>query len=116
MRHEWPGNVRELENAVERALVVGRGGEIRPNDFSFQFQAGDEVKGGRTLEDIERVHIERFTLNPSTLELTRDIVAEDPSYFADKYVDKDSVLPADAPFKVEPCKELAPEYQQTVKK
>ncbi len=25
MRHDWPGNVRELENAVERALVVGRG-------------------------------------------------------------------------------------------
>jgi hypothetical protein len=60
--------------------------------------------------------VERFTLNPTTLELTRDIVAEDPEYFADKYVDTDSVLPADAPFKVEACKELAPEYQQTGKK
>jgi len=58
LRHDWPGNVRELENAVERALVVGRGSEIRPTDFSFQFQA-DEVKGGRTLEDVERAHIER---------------------------------------------------------
>jgi hypothetical protein len=55
--------------------------------------------------------IERFTLNGKTLELTRDIVAEDPEYFADKYVDTDSVLPADAPFRVEACKELAPEYQ-----
>src|SRR5688500_6762227 len=60
--------------------------------------------------------VERFTLNPATLELTRDIVAEDPDYFADKYVDSDSVLPADAPFKVEACKELAPEYQQTGRK
>jgi len=59
MRHDWPGNVRELENAVERALVVGRGNEIRPGDFSFQLQA-DEMKGGKTLEDIERVHIERI--------------------------------------------------------
>jgi two-component system response regulator HydG len=59
MRHDWPGNVRELENAVERALVVGRGSEIRPSDFSFQFQA-DEPKGGKTLEDVERVHIERI--------------------------------------------------------
>jgi DNA-binding NtrC family response regulator len=59
MRHEWPGNVRELENAVERALVVGRGAEIRPADFSFQFE-GDAPKGGRTLEDVERVHIERI--------------------------------------------------------
>jgi hypothetical protein len=60
--------------------------------------------------------VERFTLNPATLELTRGIVAEDPDYFADKYVDFDSVLPADAPFKVEACKELAPEYQQPARK
>ena len=60
--------------------------------------------------------VERFTLNPATLELTRGIVAEDPDYFADKYVDSDSVLPADAPFRVEACKELAPEYQQTGRK
>ena len=60
--------------------------------------------------------VERFTLNPTTLELTRDIVAEDPVYFADKYVDSDSVLPADAPFRVEACKELAPEYQPTARK
>ena len=59
MRHDWPGNVRELENAVERALVVGRGSEIRPADFSFQFQA-DEPKGGKTLDDVERAHIERI--------------------------------------------------------
>jgi len=59
MHHDWPGNVRELENAVERALVVGRGAEIRPSDFAFQFQA-DEPKGGKTLEDVERVHIERI--------------------------------------------------------
>jgi DNA-binding NtrC family response regulator len=58
MNHEWPGNVRELENAVERALVVCRGPEIRPADFSFQFQ-GAEAPSGRTLDDVERVHIER---------------------------------------------------------
>ena len=60
--------------------------------------------------------VERFTLNPTTLELTRNIVADDSDYFADKYVDTDSVLPADAPFKVEACKELAPEYQQPARK
>ncbi len=58
MNHEWPGNVRELENAVERALVVCRGREIRPADFSFQFQTNG-MPSGRTLEDVERVHIER---------------------------------------------------------
>jgi hypothetical protein len=47
---------------------------------------------------------------------TRDIVADDPVYFVDKYVDSDSVLPAEAPFRVEACKELAPEYQQSGRK
>jgi len=30
MRHRWPGNVRELENALEHALVLSRGGPVRP--------------------------------------------------------------------------------------
>jgi hypothetical protein len=64
-----------------------------------------------------RLHVvERFTLNPATLEIIRGIVADDPDYFVDKYVESDSVLPADAPFRVEACKELAPEYQPTGRK
>ncbi|HEV3330698.1 MAG TPA: sigma-54 dependent transcriptional regulator [Bryobacteraceae bacterium] len=58
-RHDWPGNVRELENAVERALVVGHGPEIRASDFSFQFEA-QAPSMGRTLDDVERAHIERI--------------------------------------------------------
>jgi two-component system response regulator HydG len=58
LRHDWPGNVRELENAVERALVVCRGAEIRAADFSFQFQE-EALPAGRTLDDVERAHIER---------------------------------------------------------
>ncbi len=33
MRHPWPGNVRELANAVERAVILSRGGVIRPEVF-----------------------------------------------------------------------------------
>jgi DNA-binding NtrC family response regulator len=54
----WPGNVRELENTVERALVVSRGSEIKASDFAFHFRNG-EPTSGRTLDDIERAHIER---------------------------------------------------------
>jgi DNA-binding NtrC family response regulator len=32
-RYSWPGNVRELENAVERAVVICRGDEIRLSDL-----------------------------------------------------------------------------------
>jgi transcriptional regulator with GAF, ATPase, and Fis domain len=33
LRHDWPGNVRELANAVERAVVLGEGELIRPEDL-----------------------------------------------------------------------------------
>jgi len=59
MRYEWPGNVRELENAIERALVVGRASEIRPSDLAFQFHA-ESPQGGQTLDDVEHAHIERI--------------------------------------------------------
>ncbi|RIL00129.1 MAG: sigma-54-dependent Fis family transcriptional regulator [Proteobacteria bacterium] len=31
--HTWPGNVRELQNAVERAAILSRGGDVREGDF-----------------------------------------------------------------------------------
>ena len=58
LSYAWPGNVRELENAIERALVIGRGAEVQPADFPFQLHPA-EPAGGRTLEDMERAHIER---------------------------------------------------------
>jgi Nif-specific regulatory protein len=33
LRYDWPGNVRELANAVERALVLGDGELIHPEDL-----------------------------------------------------------------------------------
>lgn len=55
----------------------------------------------------DRLHVvERFTLDPQKLALKREYVAEDPVYYTDKYVGSDTVLPADAPFRVDRCKEL----------
>lgn len=50
--------------------------------------------------------VERFTLDPETMALRREYVAEDPLYFASPYVGGDTVMPADAPFAVDPCEEL----------
>ncbi|HSD67755.1 MAG TPA: sigma-54 dependent transcriptional regulator, partial [Vicinamibacteria bacterium] len=34
--HAWPGNVRELDHAVERAVLMARGGEIREADLGLK--------------------------------------------------------------------------------
>ena len=59
----------------------------------------------------DQLHIvERFRLDPETLALKRDFVAEDPVYFADQYVGTDTVLVADVPYVAHPCDELTFEF------
>ncbi len=57
LNHDWPGNVRELENAIERALVIRRGARVEASDFPFQLATPPKANG-RTLEEVERGHIE----------------------------------------------------------
>ena len=33
IQYDWPGNIRELRNAIERAVVMGNGQEILPEDL-----------------------------------------------------------------------------------
>jgi DNA-binding NtrC family response regulator len=44
-RHRWPGNVRELRNAIERAAVIARAGEITVEDLprSVREAAGSDA-------------------------------------------------------------------------
>ncbi|MEL6674862.1 MAG: sigma-54 dependent transcriptional regulator [Bacteroidota bacterium] len=35
-RYPWPGNIRELEHAVERAVILGEGPYLHPEDFVFR--------------------------------------------------------------------------------
>jgi DNA-binding NtrC family response regulator len=57
MLHEWPGNVRELENAIERAVVIGKKRKIRSQDLPF-FNADAQVCFPESsLKEMERTHI-----------------------------------------------------------
>ena len=46
MNYSWPGNVRELENAIERAIVLGIGDEIVPEDLPDTLLEVQTAEGG----------------------------------------------------------------------
>jgi DNA-binding NtrC family response regulator len=58
-QHHWPGNVRELENAVERAMVVGKPPAIHAQDLPFQLVAQEdkEEQSVETLAEMEKKQI-----------------------------------------------------------
>jgi len=57
MLYEWPGNVRELENAIERAVVVGKERKIMAEDLPiFNSEAPPPVLV-KSIKEVEKVHI-----------------------------------------------------------
>jgi len=57
--HDWPGNVRELENAIERALVVGKQKRIMPEDLPIVMHEPGEAPANESLDSWERDYIAR---------------------------------------------------------
>ena len=57
--YDWPGNVRELENAIERAMVVGQGNRIRPEDLPLRVEQDAVRPRNRSLDALESAHIAR---------------------------------------------------------
>ncbi len=57
VRYNWPGNVREMENAIERAMVVGKAPAIRPQDLPFQLSEKNHLPASGSLADVEKNHI-----------------------------------------------------------
>jgi DNA-binding NtrC family response regulator len=57
VRYNWPGNVRELENAIERAMVVGKPPAIKPEDLPYQLTEKNHVLPAGSLAAMEKTHI-----------------------------------------------------------
>ena len=69
------------------------------------------------LRHSDQLHVvERFSLEPKALVLTRDFVAEDPVYFTDRYIGSDTVLVAEVPYVAHPCDELTYEFRPETKR
>ena len=57
--HGWPGNVRELDHAVERAVLMARGDEIREADLGLKASGGETP---RQLDDMSLEEVEAFLI------------------------------------------------------
>lgn len=71
LKCEWPGNVRQLENAIERASVTARDGQIRPSNLPPDVAKRSDAK------------------NPFQVDLCRtlpDQLAEITSAFEERYL------------------------------
>ena len=81
-KYEWPGNVRELENAIERAVVVGKGDTIKVDDLPFHVSSSQSATsdGDNSMTAMEKKHISRvlnennWNISKSALELEIDRV------------------------------------------
>ncbi|MFW5501410.1 MULTISPECIES: sigma-54-dependent transcriptional regulator [unclassified Maridesulfovibrio] len=62
MNYAFPGNVRELENISQRALALARGTVFSPDLLPEEIRNIDRNKPLRTLEEVERDHIEKVML------------------------------------------------------
>jgi len=79
-RYRWPGNVRQLENALERAVILSRGGTIEPQLLPEEvLSGGSEVSEPLSLEEMERRHIARVLRVSKDLEEAARNLGIDPA-------------------------------------
>jgi len=62
--HMWPGNVRELDHAIERAVLLAQGNQVRASDLGLRATPGTGIARleEMNLEDVERYLVQKTLL------------------------------------------------------
>ena len=83
LRHRWPGNVRELRNAIERAVLLGKGTAIDAADLPAAVTSAPPARvavgEGVPIDAVEVEHIRRVLATSPTLEDAARTLGIDPS-------------------------------------
>jgi DNA-binding NtrC family response regulator len=80
MLYDWPGNIRELENAIERAVVVGKTLQVMPEDLPITCIPQGDSPSDHTLKSIEKRHIQQVLIeNDWNISTTARILGIDRS-------------------------------------
>ncbi|MGE5815542.1 MAG: sigma-54-dependent transcriptional regulator [Acidobacteriota bacterium] len=58
LEHSWPGNVRELDHAIERAVLLTQGPQVKPGDLALRVSRD----GVGRLEDMSLEDVECFLI------------------------------------------------------
>lgn len=79
LAYHWPGNVRELRNVLERLVLLAKEREIRADDLPDAIRDPQRIKLGnegalKSLEELEREHIERVLAVESNQEKAAQIL------------------------------------------
>jgi NtrC-family two-component system response regulator AlgB len=86
--YNWPGNLRELRNAIERAVILARENQIKPQDLPLELRQGTsnpasgatptvQVGAPVSIEQLEEHHIKQIIAQTPSLTEAAQILGID---------------------------------------
>ncbi len=77
--YAWSGNVRELQHAIERAVLLARGGMIEWHHLPEEVQRGAETPPLLSLEEMEKRHIRVVLQSAKDYDQAAQLLGIDPA-------------------------------------